>query len=614
MPIDRTVTPRNAEKLLRQGRLEQAIGEYLRLVDDQPRDWNTANVLGDLYVRAGRTDKAIEQFVRIADALGEEGFLPRAAALYKKILKLAPTHEHALVRSAEIVGAQGLLADARNYLAAVVEQRRSRGDERGMAEVTIRLAALDPTDLAARRAAARAHLASGNVDLAVRELKAVAAELRTKGLETEAIDALREASRLDPADRELKIQLARAFLARSDVAGAAACLSADVAALDPQLLVEVAQSHLRSGRSDGALVSMRQLLDADPTRAHDVAALGWTLIEQAPDTALAIVGLAVDAAVSQGDWTAAAAALQEYVRRVPGNIPALIRLVEVSVDGGLEATATVAQARLADAYIASGSALEARYIAEDLLTRNPDDAEALERFRRALVATGASDPDAVIADHLPDRSQLLSGDFSPESLAESPPSDELRLSDGDQIARAGSNTSRTGDEMLPAPIEIDLSGVLEAVARADAVSTATPQSARHDRLQDGNSDAAEMAFARGLALEQAGQLDESIAQLAAAARSPRLRFQAASRLARAHRLLGRPLEAIEWFERAAEAPPPLPQEGHTLLYELADTLESVGEHARALAVYLELRADAGDYRDVAARVDRLVNIEARGQP
>ena len=70
-PIDRTATLRAAEKLLRQGKLQPAIEEYLRVVEDQPRDWNTANLVGDLYVRAGQIDKAVEQFTRIADSLSD---------------------------------------------------------------------------------------------------------------------------------------------------------------------------------------------------------------------------------------------------------------------------------------------------------------------------------------------------------------------------------------------------------------------------------------------------------------------------------------------------------------------------------------------------------------
>ncbi len=63
MPIDRAATLKAAEKLLRQGKLDQAIAEYLGVIEDQPSDWNTTNLVGDLYVRAGKPDKAIEQFV-----------------------------------------------------------------------------------------------------------------------------------------------------------------------------------------------------------------------------------------------------------------------------------------------------------------------------------------------------------------------------------------------------------------------------------------------------------------------------------------------------------------------------------------------------------------------
>ena len=50
--------------------------------------------------------------------------------------------------------------------------------------------------------------------------------------------------------------------------------------------------------------------------------------------------------------------------------------------------------------------------------------------------------------------------------------------------------------------------------------------------------------------------------------------------------------------------------GHQLLYELAEGLEQVGETARALAVLLELQADAGAYRDIEARIGRLSKVQA----
>ena len=47
----------------------------------------TANALGDCYYRAHRADKAVEQYVRIADYLLQDGLLQPAGALYRKILK-----------------------------------------------------------------------------------------------------------------------------------------------------------------------------------------------------------------------------------------------------------------------------------------------------------------------------------------------------------------------------------------------------------------------------------------------------------------------------------------------------------------------------------------------
>ena len=144
MAIDRALTLRNAEKLIRQGKLDAGISEYLRIVEDAPGDWNAKNTLGDLYARAGKTDKAIEQFLEIADNLSEEGSNAKAGAVFKKILKLKPDHEHALMQVADILGNQRLYADARAHLNTLIELRRARGDTRGALQARIRLGSLDP--------------------------------------------------------------------------------------------------------------------------------------------------------------------------------------------------------------------------------------------------------------------------------------------------------------------------------------------------------------------------------------------------------------------------------------------------------------------------------------
>jgi len=60
----------------------------------------------------------------------------------------------------------------------------------------------------------------------------------------------------------------------------------------------------------------------------------------------------------------------------------------------------VAQARLADAYVALGRGGEARVIAEDLVLRAPWDRTHVERCRRVLALGGDPHPDRTIAELL----------------------------------------------------------------------------------------------------------------------------------------------------------------------------------------------------------------------
>ncbi len=393
VPIDRPAILRNAEKLLRQGKLDLAIAEYLRIVEDQPSDWNTANVLGDMYVRAGKPDRAVEQFVRIADHLYVEGFLPKAAAVYKKVLKLKPDHEPAILQAAEIAGRQGLLADARALFNSIADRRRGRGDDRGVREIVVRLGALDPNDFEARLNGARARVALDDLQGAVADLRALAAYMQEKERPEEARQALQEAAALDPQGAEVP--------------------SPDPADDDPRLLLKAAEAHLREGNRVEGLPILERLLRADPERQQDVAFLGWSIAEAEPSLGLDVVQLAADAAVAAGDHASAAAFIQEYVTRVPSDIPALVRLVEVCVGGNLEATLTSSRGQLADAYIAAGQGDEARSIAEDLVAREPWERANIERFRRALVLIGEENPDEVIA-------RRLSGE-APFTSAEGPP-------------------------------------------------------------------------------------------------------------------------------------------------------------------------------------------------
>lgn len=654
MALDREDTLKKAEKLLRQGRLDAAIAEYLRVVEDQPRDWNTANTLGDLYVRAAQSDKAAEQYKRIADHFMREGFYPKAAALYKKVLKIAPEDEIAQLQLAELSVMQGLLVDAKSYLNGIASRRRSRGDRPGAAEMVLRLGSIDPADIDARLAAARTAEEMGDAAGAAKRYRELYSDLLEKGKTTDALVALAQAVRLNPQDRDGRVELAKAAVAAHDFATARTYLDRDTAGNDQELLVALANIELHSGQLDEARDLLPQLLALDRTLRDRVIELAWTLADRNAEAAYVCIEAVVDSSAATSEFADAATVLQEFVARVPAQIAALLKLVEICVDGGLEGAMYDAQAQLTDAYLAAGQPSEARVIAEDLVAREPWERAHIERFRRALVMLGVPEPDTVIAERLSGQTPFTATDpfadasdslpppaFVPEP--ETPPAPEpsrphetpADVPERDGVApdvprAAEPAPARTPPARPPAgagprgTMEIDLTGILGDLHTPATPAASTPPRRTRDNLdevfedlrQDSARHAAPDQSVQHMTLARTylemGMADEAISSLKAAARSPRQRFEAGVTLGRLFRERGDVPHAIEWMERAAEAPAPSADEGRALLYDLGTILEEAGETARALAVFLELQADDGEYRDVRARVDRLARVQTGG--
>ncbi len=632
MALDREDTLKKAEKLLRQGRLDAAIAEYVRVVEDQPRDWNTANTLGDLYVRAKQSEKAVAQYGRIAKHFFDDGFYPKAAALYKKILKISPDDEQSQLQLADLSAKQGLLADAKSYYQAVAARRRARNDRRGVDEIVVRLGTVDPADIEARTAAARVLADNGDHKGAAALFRALHADLTEKGRNPEALAALREAVRLNPTDAEGRGVLATAALAAGDIPGARGYLDREAAGEDPSLLMALLDIELRAGQLDAARALLPKLFAINRERRHAVVELGWALLSASlADAAFVCIDGAVDAAVGAREFEEAASVLQEFATRQSAHVPALLKLVEVCVDGGLESTMYDAQAQLADAYLAAGEGADARMIAEDLVAREPWEGAHIDRFRRALVMLRVSEPDMVIAERLSGQSPFVATDhFSDSGTAEVSPATpapeagvqaaETRHPDPPvRPAAAKRSAEPRGSRSRRPEAEIDLSGALGDLGGA-AADEGVPAPESLDsvfkglRKEAGRSEADQSAQHMKLARTylEMGMNEEASASLKTAAGSPRQRFEAASLLGRLYKEHGELEHAIEWFEHAAEAAAPSAEDARSLQYELGVVLEEGGETTRALAVFLELLAEAKDYRDVAARVERLTRVRAGG--
>ena len=86
----------SAEKYVQQGKLQNAISEYEKVLKNDAKDLTVNNTVGDLYSRLGETDKAVECFKSVGDAYAGQGFTVKAIAMYKKICKLKSSLESLL--------------------------------------------------------------------------------------------------------------------------------------------------------------------------------------------------------------------------------------------------------------------------------------------------------------------------------------------------------------------------------------------------------------------------------------------------------------------------------------------------------------------------------------
>jgi len=729
--MDRDETLRRAEKLLRQGRLDAAIVEYARLVEEQPKDWTTVNLLGDLYVRAGHVDQAVAQYTRIAEHLAREGFVAKASGFYKKIVKIHPDDDAALLRMAELSARQGLAADARMQLQALFQQRLRRGDRARAAEAALAYAAVDPADAAGRfesgrmladigdpvgaaaqlRAAGETLMAAGKVpdavrcwqaavdyapaDAAARDLlvkalveagdadaareaarsgeqwHAVAGGLARAGRDREALDALEQALAADPGDLAARVHLARSAMAHQDLARARDVLAPVASGSDPMVQFAMAEIEFRAGDFPSGRNALRRCLASRDDLVAPGIELGCAIGPGAPEIGFAVVETVVRFAEAGGDTDLALDALERFLAVVPGHVAALESLIDVCGQTFYEHQRYRAQVQLADVHLALGNFERARLLSEQLIAARPDDPVHVQRLGRAMAGLGFADGEGearsrlqrlASADRLDDFAAtttppaLLVEDVSEADVSATPsawamPSassadalvtppesslaeEEPETADGARGAAASGNLpgtapGRTGAEAV-APdrdvFEIDLSGELDDLlgpAAAPARAPASGPAREHPGGLEGFFVGLREARGRdlegvgaGLAYDQAsvhfnrGEIDEAATCLRTAARDPLFRFRAASMLARIARDQRRYAEAVEWLERAAEAPAPTHEASHGLLYELGDLLESSQEASRALAVFIELQAAAPGYRDVADRVATLSRRQA----
>jgi tetratricopeptide (TPR) repeat protein len=250
----------SAEKYVQQGKLQNAIAEYEKILKNDPKDLTVTNTVGDLYSRIGESDKATECFKSVGDAYATQGFTVKAIAMYKKISKLKPSLD-SLLKLAELYTQQGLLNDARAQYQQIADEFQKAGEWENAARIYQKILEMDPENGKMRVQLAEVYVRLGKKADAWQIFTAAAESMRAKGSLSGAEEILQRMLTLDPGNNYALLMQGKNLLESGDAAAAAASLQ-KVPDIDsnPDGLRDLLKAYLQTGQLSEAGTAASKLL------------------------------------------------------------------------------------------------------------------------------------------------------------------------------------------------------------------------------------------------------------------------------------------------------------------------------------------------------------------
>ena len=287
-----------ARKFVDKGQIDKAVKEYLRIVQEDPKDVRVWLKIGDLYAKKGAKQEAIETYAKVARFYHEQGFFLKAVAVYKQILKLDPRLVDVILKLAELYRQLGLMSDAMQHFESVAAHFHREGNTKEALATVQKLVDLDPENIATRIKLAELYSKEGLVGEAAAQFSVACEQLRRQGRQDDFVKVAERLLWHKPDDHGLNRELAGLYLRRNDPRRALqklqVCFKADprdvetlgllaqaFQALDQKsktvsVLKELARVHVENKQRDRATEVYRKILEFVPNDADAIGFLGPT--------------------------------------------------------------------------------------------------------------------------------------------------------------------------------------------------------------------------------------------------------------------------------------------------------------------------------------------------
>ncbi len=327
----------SAEKSLAKGKVDSALKDYQKVLEETPGDVNILNKVGDLLTRLNRNEEAIPYFTKIAEHFARDGFFLRGIAIYKKINRLDPSRLDVYERLAELYAKQGLTTEAKSQYQVLADYHAKNDNVVGAVGIYQKMVQTDPSNIQLHVKLADLYTQARRKVDALKEYAVVAGLLRERGAIDESIQVYEKALQMAPDN----VEILRSFV--------------------PILLT--------SGRARDARTALRHALETTPR-------------------SVPLFLLSADAALAEGDTTDA----QEWVGKAqsiePAGADVLALVLKVQQAGGTTTLSFESAAVLADQAMRRGEAKKALAILAPLAEAGPPREDVLQRVIQVAEAAG----------------------------------------------------------------------------------------------------------------------------------------------------------------------------------------------------------------------------------
>lgn len=374
---------KEAEKLLEKGKLNAAVEQFQKALQQGPPDGVLLNRLGDLLLKANRVEEAVEAYQKAADAYAAQGFTNKAVAAEKKANRANPQKTDTYERLASFYYTLNMPVEGRQQLLILADWYLRSKNVGEAVRIYRQLAEREPGNFQIRAKLVDLLASQGDLAGAGAELEQLGLVLVSRGLLDEAVKLSERCQEMGLYPGKFGPALLDALVIGGRLPTALELVRKwQDSEVSPDLAVPMARVYMEAAELGKAKELLERVLPEVGERTEVVQLYGDLLLRIGErETAKEKLLATADRLLAAGDLERAGQILKRLLRFYPRDVEILERSLKIfdrRQDPGFFA---VLEAALADAYFSQGRRQEAAELYMELAEREPGNTLFTQRLR-----------------------------------------------------------------------------------------------------------------------------------------------------------------------------------------------------------------------------------------